>query len=95
MLNKDLYNLMVFAASRFFGRKDWNGKVRSNFIYSYNGSSIFDFQRKGYVRIFPQSSIKFELFDFLTGNLYAVSKPKNDILDIKNHKTGVSQSLQL
>ena len=95
MSDQKTRNLLIFAAARFFNTKNWIKKIEKGYSYSYNGSSIFDFQRKGYARLLPQSSKEFELFDFITGNLFSVKKSEKNKLSIRNLDSSSSEILSL
>lgn len=95
----DLHYLAIFAASKFFNLGGFYNKYIYNTRrhYSYDGMNIYDFNRKGYARIFPiENNInQFSIFDFVNGNYLTVTRTSKDKIGVVDHASDKEQFITI
>jgi len=90
MYQNDIISAVAFIASKLMGTKGIYRKYKlSKNIYSYDGSSIYDFKRRGFIRITNKSDNELELYDFINKSYISVIRKNDKLISIKEESKPV------
>lgn len=86
MKHDDLIPAIAFIASKLMGTNSiYNKYKQKSNVYSYDGSNIYDFKRKGFITITNKSDNELELYDFINRKYLSIIRKNDKSLFVKEN----------